>query len=352
VKQVSSGLIHDTYEVSLDSAAKSCDSSSSSKSTYIVQRFNRKVFQDAEAVCRNAVKLAAFIHKSDPDYTIITPLSTIEDIGSYVAEHEGHSYRVFPFVAESRTARTVDTPSLAAAAARAFARLTKKLSAFDASSLHLPIPNFHNLILRYDQFQDAVNSATASFPDRLGESSELVAFLRSQHSLVEAYGDMLCDPDFKVRVMHHDTKISNVLFDARSDEALCVIDLDTVMPGYVVSDVGDMIRTYCCSQSEESADFEGLGFKDEIYFAIARAYAEEMGDELSETERNSFIFAGKYMIYMQALRFLTDYLQGDIYYGSAYPAQNLVRAGNQVALLKQLIKAEPFLRENINGEVL
>lgn len=351
LKPVSSGLIHDTYEVSVASSATSTEAESN-KTSYIIQRFNRRVFHDAEAVCANASRIAEFIRASDPGYLIVVPLRRADYADSYIAEHGDSSYRVFPYVPESWTSSTVDSIALAAAAARAFARLTKKLSGFDASVLHVPIPSFHDLMLRYDQFEAAVASAATSFPDRLGQSSEAIEYLRSQHHIVDAYADMLCDPDFKVRVMHHDTKISNVLFDARTDEALCVIDLDTVMPGYVISDVGDMIRTYCCSASEESADFENLGFKDEVYFAIARAYAEEMGDELSESEKNSFIYAGKFMIYMQALRFLSDYLQGDVYYGCKYPEQNFIRACNQIALLKQLIKAEPFLRENINGEVL
>jgi Ser/Thr protein kinase RdoA (MazF antagonist) len=150
---------------------------------------------------------------------------------------------------------------------------------------------------------------------------------------------MLSDPAFKRRVTHHDTKISNVLFD-NQDKGLCVIDLDTVMPGYFISDVGDMLRTYLCPVSEEEKDFSKIIVRDEFYKAIINGYKEEMKNELTEKENKYFFYAGKFMIYMQALRFITDHINDDIYYGAKYEGQNLVRASNQMVLLQRYLEKE------------
>jgi Ser/Thr protein kinase RdoA (MazF antagonist) len=160
--------------------------------------------------------------------------------------------------------------------------------------------------------------------------------------IVTEYRRIQNDPQFKLRVTHHDTKISNVLFD-QWGKGLCVIDLDTVMPGYFISDVGDMMRTYLSPVSEEEKDFTRIQVRDEFYKAIVRGYYTQMKDELTSAEKNHFFYAGQFMIYMQALRFLTDHINEDVYYGARYPGQNLVRAGNQLRLLECLLEKEATL---------
>ena len=145
-----------------------------------------------------------------------------------------------------------------------------------------------------------------------------------------------------MRVTHHDTKISNVLFGA-DDKALCVIDLDTIMPGYFISDVGDMMRTYLPTVSEEETDFSKIEVRDDVYKAIVQGYSNEMGEALSDEETKAFFYAGVFMIYMQALRFLTDHLNNDVYYGARYPNHNFVRAGNQIVLLQKLLEKRSSL---------
>lgn len=157
------------------------------------------------------------------------------------------------------------------------------------------------------------------------------------------YEAILANPDFKLRVTHHDTKISNVLFDGHN-KGLCVIDLDTVMPGYFISDVGDMMRTYLSPVSEEEQDFSLIEVRLPFYEAIVSGYLQEMQGELSAAECNAFFYAGQFMIYMQALRFITDYLNDDVYYGQRYPDHNLVRGRNQLVLLQKLMEKEAVLR--------
>jgi Ser/Thr protein kinase RdoA (MazF antagonist) len=155
------------------------------------------------------------------------------------------------------------------------------------------------------------------------------------------------NPAFRLRVTHHDTKISNVLFD-NDDRGLCVIDLDTVMPGYFTSDVGDMMRTCVSPVSEEEKDFSKIMIREDYYKAIVKGYTEGMQGELSEDEQGSFFDAGCYLIYMQALRFLADHINNDIYYGAKYEGHNYMRACNQIVLLKKMLEKESVLR-TVNG---
>ena len=163
-----------------------------------------------------------------------------------------------------------------------------------------------------------------------------------QHrDFVDRYEAIKRDRTIPVRVCHHDTKISNVLFDG-NDKGMCVIDLDTVMPGYIIGDVGDMFRTYLSPVNEEEKDLDKILVRKEYFKAIVQGYQSEM-TTLTAKERSLFIYAGQFMMYMQALRFLTDFLKGDVYYPVQYPMHNLVRAGNQLTLLKRFVEAESEL---------
>ena len=151
-----------------------------------------------------------------------------------------------------------------------------------------------------------------------------------------------------MRVTHDDTKISNVLFN-EDGKGICVIDLDTVMPGYFISDVGDMMRTYLSPVSEEEKDFDKIDVREDYFKAIAQGYLAEMADELSSAELKHFVYSGLFLTYMQALRFLTDYFNNDTYYGSSYEGHNYVRAKNQVILLQRLLQKKDQLDEIVTN---
>jgi len=224
-------------------------------------------------------------------------------------------------------------------AAKQFGRFTKLLCHFPCEQLHITLPDFHNLSLRYQQFEKAIAEGNTA---RIKEAAATIEFLKNNRSIVDTSERIQKNPAFKKRVTHHDTKISNVLFDD-NDQGLCVIDLDTVMPGYFISDVGDMLRTYLSPVSEEETDFSKIKIRSDYFKAIAKGYLEEMKGELSKEEQAHFVYAGKFMIYMQALRFLTDYLNNDVYYGSKYEGHNFMRAKNQVVLLEKLMEKEEAL---------
>ncbi len=296
---------------------------------FVLQRINHNIFKDPAAIAFNIRSVGAYLQQQHPGYFFTHPLVTAS--GADLVEAGGEWYRMFQFIEGSLTIDVVESPGQAYEAAKQFGRFTDLLSGFDAATLKITLPDFHNLPMRYEQFETALKNAA---PVRLLAAKKETSLLLEHNDIVKKYMDLL--PDLTIRVTHHDTKISNVLID-KDGKGLCVIDLDTVMPGYFISDVGDMMRTYLCPVSEEEKNFERIVVRKEFYKALKEGYLAEMKDELSAIEKEHFLFAGKMMVYMQALRFLTDYLHNDIYYGSRYEGHNLVRAGNQLALLQQLI---------------
>jgi len=253
-------------------------------------------------------------------------------------------FRLFPFVAGSHSKDVAETPEQAYEASVQFGRFTKLLAGLDVSKLRITIPCFHDLELRYEQFLQALEKGNKQ---RIKQSEDLIRLLVGYSDIVTEYRNIKLNNAFKLRVTHHDTKISNVLFDT-NENGLCVIDLDTVMPGYFISDVGDMMRTYLSPVSEEESDFSKIVVRDDFYKAIVQGYYSEMKDELTATEKSYFFYAGKFMIYMQALRFLTDHINDDVYYGARYEDHNFIRAKNQSVLLEQLIKKQDHLQNLLN----
>jgi Ser/Thr protein kinase RdoA (MazF antagonist) len=317
---IGSGLIHRTWKVNTDRGT-----------AFILQAVNTDVFRDPAAIAENLDKIGRYLAEKAPGYLFAAPLRSAE--GSVFYEGEGGAfYRMFPFVSGSRTYDTVNSPEQAFEASRQFGLFTRNLVGFDVTQLTDTLPRFHDLELRYEQFERAVVTGDSS---RVRDGAQLIGFLRGQRRLVDEYAGLRRDPGFVLRVTHHDTKISNVLFD-REDKGLCVIDLDTVMPGYFISDVGDMVRTYVSPAGEEEVDLGKVIVRREFYRAIYDGYMGVMGDVLSTAEQEHFSYAGLFMVYMQALRFLTDHLNRDIYYGARYAGHNFVRAANQVRLLEKL----------------
>ncbi|RYE55579.1 MAG: aminoglycoside phosphotransferase family protein, partial [Sphingobacteriales bacterium] len=201
-----------------------------------------------------------------------------------------------------------------------------------------------NLSWRYEQFIEALNQTSVALKNKA--QHEIDVALR-HHFIVSYYHSFENRKDFPDRVMHHDTKISNVLLDEVDYHGVCVIDLDTLMPGKFLSDLGDMMRTYLCAFSENERDLDSIKIRIPYFSATIEGYLSEMASILTETEKELILFAGKYIIYMQALRFLTDYLNGDMYYPVSYPEQNLDRAKNQFKLLSEIFRNEKILQDII-----
>jgi thiamine kinase-like enzyme len=333
VKPFGDGLINHTWKII------------SSGKEYLLQRINQQVFPQPADIMDNCGQLADYFRKNHPEYLFVSPIMNIYK-QNYVTDEENNYYRLFPFVKNSYSCNTVSSPQLAYEAAKQFGKFTYLLANFDAASLHITLMEFHNLTLRHRQFEAALQTGNKK---RIEESRETISFLTNQTELVETFEKIKISPEFKLRVIHHDAKINNVLFDIGSDTGLCVIDLDTVMAGYFISDVGDMLRTYLSPVSEEEPDFNRISIRDEFFQQVVKGYLGEMQSVLSFYEMQYFIYAGKFAIYMQALRFLTDYLNNDIYYSVKYQNQNLIRANNQATLLKRFLEKEGSLNEILKG---
>lgn len=313
------GLINHTWKLSYGAAS------------YILQTINQQVFPDPWAIASNIDLVAQYLLVKHPDYLFVSPKKT--KLGASMVVINGVYYRIFPFVKDSVAKTVLETPEQAFEAARQFGLFTKNLAGFDCGHLKTTLPKFHDLIFRDQQFLEAIEKGN---PDRKIIAQDMIEQLLGYRFITNRYQEILADPNFKLRPTHHDTKISNVLFNSQ-DKAICVIDLDTLMPGYFISDLGDMMRTYLCPVSEEEADFSKIIIRKEFYQSVIDGYCSEMGAELSKKELEAIPYAGQFMVYMQAIRFLTDYLNMDTYYGAKYPNQNLIRAGNQLFLLEKLL---------------
>lgn len=313
---VASGLINHTFKVEADGHI------------YLLQEVNSQVFRHPEQIDANLNMLAGYLAQQAPGYLFTAPVKTSQ--GQSLIILDGHYYRVFGWVPGSHTIDVVETPEQAWEAANQFGLFTSLLKGFDAEKLHITLPDFHNLSLRYRQFEKTLQNGN---PERIKGSADAIAFLQSHTGIVKRYEAFVKNPESHKRVTHHDTKISNILFDNKQ-KGICVIDLDTVMPGFFLSDAGDMIRTYVCPVSEEEQDLSKIIIRKPFLEAIQKGYLANMNDALTNFEKDHFFFAGEMLIYMQALRFLTDHLNNDLYYGSRYPGHNYMRAMNQIRLLE------------------
>lgn len=321
---IQQGLINRTYSIETTSG------------NYILQTINHHIFKQPLDIDFNIHSIGTYLAKHFPEY-LFTQLVPAKN-GKTLVEWEGQYFRAFHKV-DGYALSVLDNAHQVAQAAMQFGRFTSILKAFPVKSLKITLPNFHNLSLRYQQFKEALQNGN---PIRIQQSRDAILFLQSAENLVDQYEHFIQSKEVQLRVTHHDTKISNVLFHQKkealssqnNEEAICVIDLDTVMPGYFISDVGDMCRTCLCPVSEEEANLDLVIVDKAKLTALQNGYLSEMKPLLSNFELDHLFYSGQYLIYMQALRFLTDHLNNDIYYGAKKEGQNYIRTLNQIRLLE------------------
>jgi len=332
--KIGSGHINRTYLLS------------SKDETYILQNINTQVFKAPWVISNNIDQVAGYLKKTYPTYLFPAPIPTID--GSLMYRHENEYWRLLPFVTNTVAFDTLTDPIQAYEAAKQFGKLTRLLDHFDTSLLKPTIENFHNLKWRFEQFKLALHDA--SHTRRLIAKAEIENAL-TYDFLISDYESIQKRADFPDRPIHHDTKISNVLLSEKDNSGVCVIDLDTLMPGKFISDLGDMMRTYLCAFSENETDLTKISIRLPYFEATIKGYLSEMKGFLSETEKEVILFSGKYIIYMQAVRFLSDYLNGDIYFPITYQEQNLDRSKNQFKLLAEIYDNEHTLQDIIDKEM-
>lgn len=327
VERLGNGLINHTYKI--------CDNKSGK--TLLIQQINKNVFKKPVDVQNNYLKLSRY--KNGTRKMFFPAPVPLKTSGTLFIDSNGNYWRAFEFLEGTVTLDVPQNAEQAKNTARTFGQITAFLSSFNAEDLNIVIPDFHNLSFRYQQFEQALSNAN---PERLQKAADLIQEVKNREKYKDFYEHITKSSDFPKRVMHHDAKIANVLFDKKTGKVICAIDFDTTMPGYFFSDLGDMIRSMACSNDEHSTDFNNLHIRKDFYKAIVSGYLEVMNDYLTNEEKKYIHSAGLIMIYMQAVRFIADYLNNDIYYQISYAEQNFDRGTNQVTLLKDL---EQFLSE-------
>lgn len=318
---ISSGLLHTTWRVEVE--GEPCA---------ILQKINVQVFKHPNDIVFNLELLNKYLQVNNSSYSIMLPAFTkLGDRNWW--QDENTCWRAFPFIKDSVTIERVTSVEEAYNAAYAFGHFTAQFQFFDATQLKVILPNFHDLSLRFRQFSDALQNG---IEQRIQKFATILHDLQF-FSWVSYYWESEINNKLPIRVIHHDTKISNVLF-LRNSEDPVVIDLDTVMPGTIISDIGDMMRTYLSEENETSCNWEAIHARASYYTNIIEGYSKGMGGILTDAEINAIPMSGVILIWMQALRFGTDYLLGDPYYGASYPEQNFDRCKNQLHLLKSYIQ--------------
>lgn len=317
LKNFGNGLIHKTFILS-----------SQGKPEYILQQVNTNVFKWPAAIENNLLEMESFLAESGAGLFLPLPIKNLR--GSLHTSIDNDLYRLTSYVDDSHAIDTCIHPEQAFEAAFQFGQFTSSFNGFDVQKLKASIPDFHNLTFRWNQFEEAVKNGNQF---RIEHARKEIDFMYANQSIVKQFQQIKQSSHFKKRVTHHDTKISNILFNPQG-KGICVIDLDTVMDGLLISDLGDMFRTYLSPGNEEETDLEKVFVRQSFYQAIVDGYLEKMADHLSKEEKSVIPFAGEFLIYMQALRFLTDFLNGDVYYGISYELNNYNRTVNQIHLLE------------------
>ncbi|MCF6435984.1 MULTISPECIES: phosphotransferase enzyme family protein [Pseudoalteromonas] len=312
------------------------------KQAVVVQKLNTDVFPNPEQLVENAraieQHLSDKVVQGEYGLHIIKHLPTVEN--EYLVNHNGGVWRALEFIGGSYSEDVVDSTSKAQTAANAFGQFAKALEDFEAQQLHHVIPDFHNLAKRIETFkktlqQDRHNRAQLCIDD--------IAFCQSQFSLADELQVLL--KSIPLRPCHNDTKINNMLFCTKTNQGKAVIDMDTCMPGYWLFDFGDMVRTFCSPEAEDSLNLENVVVREEIFSAIVKGYVEPLADTLTEQEKNSFLLGAKVMPFMIGLRFLTDYLDGDNYFAVHREQHNLQRSRNQFKLYQDVLAKEKILKD-------
>lgn len=301
---------------------------------YILQRINHHIFQDVPGLMRNVERVTAFLAEKDPDPRHSLHLVPAKDGTAYV-EAEGEFYRMYDFVHDSICLDAPETDEDFYQSAVAFGSFQRQLADFPANELSETIPRFHDTPNRYRALRAAIEK------DALGRAAscrEEIEFALTREADAAVMMNLLAAGELPLRVTHNDTKLNNVMLDAKTRKPLCVIDLDTVMPGLAANDFGDSIRFGANTGAEDEKDLTKISLSLARYEAFARGFLEACGKALTPKEIETLPWGAKLMTLECGVRFLTDYLEGDTYFRIHRPEHNLDRTRTQFALVADMEK--------------
>lgn len=304
---------------------------------YILQTINHRLFTDVPALMRNIELVTSFVRRAvvqqngDPDRECLNLILTREGNTFYFDGSE--YYRVYQFIEDATSYQIVKDPAVFFESAVAFGRFADLLAGFDASQLTEILPGFHDTRKRYRDFSA---SLARDEKKRAAEVRPEIEWVQAREHRCGELVSLLENGKMPLRVTHNDTKLNNVMIDNRTKKALAVIDLDTVMPGSLCYDFGDSIRFGCNSAAEDEPDLDRVHFRMDLFESYTRGYLSALYRSITETELEHLAKASFLMTYECGMRFLADYLDGDVYFRTARPAHNLDRARVQFRLASEM----------------
>ncbi len=325
------GHINDTFLVV-------CETGEGRRKRYILQRMNRSIFKMPQQLMENVVNVTEYLRGmiarrgGDPDRETLNVVKT-KDGSNYYLDGQGDYWRMFLFVEQTVCLEKVESAKDFYDSAVAFGNFQKMLSDYPAQTLHETIPNFHNTPSRFSDFRRAVREDKMG---RAAQAKEEIEFALAREKDTRVLTDMLKAGELPLRVTHNDTKLNNILFDADTKKAICIIDLDTVMPGLSHYDFGDSIRFGASTGAEDEKDLDKIEMDLSLFEAFTKGYLEGCGGSLTEKEIEMLPMGAKLMTYECGIRFLADFLEGDTYFKIHRDGHNLDRARTQFKLVKDM----------------
>ena len=306
--------------------------------SYLLQLINTNVFKNPDELMENIVGVTEYLRKivvdngGDPERECLNVYFT-SDGKPYYRDADGNCWRCYNFITGAHSCQSIDDPETFANAARAFGKFQCLLADYPSETLHETIPNFHNTLSRFADFEKAVSDNIAGRADSVRDEIDFVLARRDDAGVLVK---LLEKGKLPLRVTHNDTKLNNVMFDNETDEGICVIDLDTVMPGLSLYDFGDSIRFGANTAAEDEKDLSKVSLSLPLYREYTAGYLSTAGQSLTPTEVEYLPFSAKLMTFECGMRFLTDYLNGDTYFRIAYNDHNLDRCRTQFRLVEDM----------------
>lgn len=333
ISQLSDGHIHDTYIFEfLEENGHTCK--------YLVQQLNTFVFKQPVAVMENIVKVTEHLRKAiasvggDSNRESLRVFPAVDGKPYYI-DSKGSFWRCYNYIYGAHSVQSVESPEIFFNAAKAFGKFQCMLADFPIDELSETIPNFHDTVSRFADFQKAVADDLSG---RANLAEKEIEFVLSRENDCHVLVDMLNEGKLPLRVTHNDTKLNNVMFDDITNEGVCVVDLDTVMPGLSLYDFGDSIRFGANTAAEDEKDLSKVKLSLENFKAFTLGFLSSAGESLTENEIANLAFSAKLMTLECGMRFLGDFINGDTYFKVEYPEHNLVRCRTQFKLVEEIEK--------------
>jgi len=305
---------------------------------YVMQMINTNIFKKPDEVMENIVNVTGHIREGfknkgiDPFRRTLNVIYTKDGKWGY-EDHEGRYWRTYDFVEDADCYMQVESAEMFEKVGFAFGQFQRQLADFDASVLYESIPNFHNTEWRYANLEKAIEENKSG---RAHLISDDIKFALDRKEITSFINKSIADGSLALRVTHNDTKLNNIMIDRESGEGVCVIDLDTVMPGSVLADFGDSIRFGASSAAEDETDLDKVYCRLDMFESYAKGFITGLEGSLSESEIRALPMGALILTYETGIRFLSDYLDGDTYFRTEYPNHNLDRARNQFKLVRDM----------------